>query len=629
MLVTVENISKIFLGLPVLQNVSLVIEDHDRIGLIGINGAGKSTLLRLICGLDSPDKGNVYRANGKAIGFLQQNSGLNSDNTIDQEMKLLFSDLLKIKDTLTSMEIEISNLPTDSENYKKLARRYSQKQTHFEQQDGYLIDVKINTILNGMGFENKPRDTMINTLSGGEKTRLAMAKLLLQQPDLLILDEPTNHLDFKTLYWLERYLTDYKGALLTVSHDRYFLDHLVNNIWEVENKTVLRFNGNYTKFTSLKHAYVERQVKEYTQQQKQIASMQDYIDRNKARASTAKSARGRQNALDRMEIIERPAFFSPSPQIRFDYDCEPVKDVLDVRNLSLELGGNTLLKNIDLHVFRREKIALIGGNGMGKTSLLKAIQGLIPVNSGNIKWGKNVSVGYYRQELENLNHENTVLEELWSRFPSIPEEKIRNALGGVLLTGENVYKKVGIISGGEKARLSLAAIMLEKPNLLIMDEPTNHLDLYTKEILEQALMDFTGTVFMVSHDRYLLNKIPDKIIELINGAIFCYKGGFDNYQELQQQSQAKHESSIVKKITGSKKSKEQKAAEASARARIRELEQLICQTEQDIEQLETQIIEPEIYQDYKKMRDTCKNLELKKQLYTEYFEVWAEISESL
>ena len=635
MLVTIEDVSKVYLGNEVLQGIEGTIEDSDRIGLIGANGAGKSTLLRLICGLEDPDGGTIGRANNKTIGFLQQNRGLDKGSTILDEMKLVFDDLYALQRELKQMEQRMAELHSDPAAFDTLSKEYAQKQTYFEQKDGYLIDVKIKTILNGMGFGDKPLETVIHTLSGGEKTRLAMAKLLLEQPDLLVLDEPTNHLDFKTLMWLEEYLSSYKGALLIVSHDRYFLDKCVTKIWEIENHKLMSFSGNYSKYTLLKQEYVERRTKEYEIQQKQIASMQDYVDRNMARASTAKSARSRLNALEKMEIIEKPAAFHKPPHIRFTYDREPVKDVLDISHLELSVGrgasAKLLAKDITLHVNRGEKVAVIGANGIGKSSLLKAVQSLIPCPSGTVTWGRNTRISYYDQEMASLNPENTVLEELWGRFPQLSEHQVRSALGGVLLTGENVFKKVGVISGGERAKLSLAILMQEKPNVLILDEPTNHIDLYTKEVLEQALADYTGTILVVSHDRYLLNKVPTKIVEMFANEIRAYDGKFDDYLAAVQREQAaetEEKPVVIKPKGGGYKSKQQKSLEAKMRARLRELEGLVEQTEQQVAQLESEIATPEVYQDYLVMNEKCAELEQKKELYSRYFDEWVELSEN-
>lgn len=639
MLVSIDHLVKIYLGNPVLQQVNASIEDDDRIGLIGANGAGKSTLLRLICGMEYPDEGSVACTNRKTIGYLQQNSGLESSNSIYEEMRLVFSDLLQIQRELKQIEHSLSSTDVheNSSKYELLSKEYAEKQTYFEQQDGYLIDVKIQTILNGMGFSDKPGDTLIQTLSGGEKTRLAMAKLLLEQPDLLILDEPTNHLDFKTLMWLEEYLQSYQGALLIVSHDRYFLDKCVTKIWEIENKKLTSYKGNYSKYTRLKAEAIERQQKEYEIQQKQIADMQEYIDRNMARASTAKSARSRLNALERMELVEKPFVSEKQPRIRFTYEREPVKDVLDVSGLRLEVGQGDQKKRlaecIDLHMFRGDKIAIIGENGIGKSSFLKAIQSLIPVSKGRVEWGPNVRTSYYRQEMDQLNPENTVLEELWSRFPRQEERQIRSELGAVLLVGENVFKKVGVISGGEKAKLSLAILMQEHPNFLIMDEPTNHLDLRTKEVLEQSLMDFTGTILMVSHDRYLLNKVPNKILEMRRDGVHLYQGKFNDYLAAVQLEQATTKENVPEKPKNSSKqqaqSRQQRVSSAKIRARLRELERLIEETENKISNLEEQTAQPEVYENYKKMNEVCGELEEQKHLYNNYFEEWAELSEQI
>ncbi|MEG0018701.1 MAG: ABC-F family ATP-binding cassette domain-containing protein, partial [Hydrogenoanaerobacterium sp.] len=512
-----------------MGETELKIEDNDRIGLVGVNGAGKSTLLNLLTGSEITDTGSIYVSSNVTIGFLRQNSGLNTQNTIWTEMQNVFSDLLDIQAELHQIEQKLAlEAEADSEKINELTHRYSVLSELFEKRDGYLIDVKVKTILNGMGFAEKPYDTVINTLSGGEKTRLAMAKLLLEEPLLLILDEPTNHLDFKTLLWLEDYLSSYRGALLVVSHDRYFLDKLVTTIWEAERSKITVYKSNYTKFVQLKDEAKIRLQKEYEMQQKEIASMEDFVARNIVRATTSKMAKSRLAALERMEVIERPGGKLKLAKLNFEYDREPVKDVLEVEGLTLEVGSgeshNVLCKGINLHIMRGEKIAIIGANGIGKSTFLKAIQELCAVNTGSIEWGKNVTIGYYEQENKMLHNEKTALDELWDRYPRMTEQSIRSVLGAVLITGEDAYKKVTVLSGGERAKLSFAILMLTRANTLLLDEPTNHLDLVSKEILERALTEFTGTLIMVSHDRYMLNKIPDKIIEFTEDGIKVYNG---------------------------------------------------------------------------------------------------------
>ncbi|MEG1428865.1 MAG: ABC-F family ATP-binding cassette domain-containing protein [Hydrogenoanaerobacterium sp.] len=640
MILTASGISKSYGGNLVLGETELKIEDNDRIGLVGVNGAGKSTLLNLLTGSEITDTGSIYVSSNVTIGFLRQNSGLNTQNTIWTEMQNVFSDLLDIQAELHQIEQKLAlEAEADSEKINELTHRYSILSELFEKRDGYLIDVKVKTILNGMGFAEKPYDTVINTLSGGEKTRLAMAKLLLEEPLLLILDEPTNHLDFKTLLWLEDYLSSYRGALLVVSHDRYFLDKLVTTIWEAERSKITVYKSNYTKFVQLKDEAKIRLQKEYEMQQKEIASMEDFVARNIVRATTSKMAKSRLAALERMEVIERPGGKLKLAKLNFEYDREPVKDVLEVEGLTLEVGSgeshNVLCKGINLHIMRGEKIAIIGANGIGKSTFLKAIQELCAVNTGSIEWGKNVTIGYYEQENKMLHNEKTALDELWDRYPRMTEQSIRSVLGAVLITGEDAYKKVTVLSGGERAKLSFAILMLTRANTLLLDEPTNHLDLVSKEILERALTEFTGTLIMVSHDRYMLNKIPDKIIEFTEDGIKVYNGRYDYYlEECEKQKQtaflkqaAEPEKEKPQSSSGGYRSREQKNSENLRRQRIKELEAQIALTEEQIKRLSDELLMEEVFTDYKLTAEKCAELDEEKERLEGYSDEWLNLIE--
>ena len=636
MILSALGIGKSYGANLVLKETDVKIEDTDRIGLVGVNGAGKSTLLNVLTGRETPDTGEIFVTSGVRIGFLRQNSGLDSANTIWTEMQSVFARLLETQAQLRAMEEELSHTDAvrEKDRFDALTRDYAVQSEWFEKHDGYLIDVKIKTILGGMGFGDKPYDTVIRTLSGGEKTRLAMAKLLLESPDLLVLDEPTNHLDFKTLEWLEGYLGDYKGAMLVVSHDRYFLDQLVTSIWEVERNTLTAYKGNYTKFVGLKEEARIRYKKEYEQQQRQIASMEDYVARNIARATTAKSAKSRVAALERMEVLERPRGELKTAKLTFEYDREPVKDVLDVSRLSLEVGEGeqkkTLCERMDFHVFRGQKIAIIGANGVGKSTFLKAIQELVP-HRGSVEWGRNTLVAYYDQENRDLHPEKTALNEIWDRHPRMLEQHVRSALGAVLITGEEVYKKVEVLSGGERAKLCFALLMLKRGNVLLLDEPTNHLDLVSKEILEQALMDFTGTLLMVSHDRYMLNKVPDEIVEFTGDEVRIYKGRYNDYLE---QTQAQRQAAVQKEAkpqpaaaAGSYRSREQKNREVQRAKRVKELEQAIAALEKQHRALEAELASEEVFSDYLRMTEKCAELEACKAELTARTDEWVLLLE--
>lgn len=646
MLVNIESLYKYFNGEPLLKNINMTIEDHETVGLIGSNGCGKSTLLKIITGSESFDKtpegyGSVSVSSKAAVGFLQQNSGLNSDSTIDEEMHNAFSQLLNIKKQMEELEIKMSSMIGDELDF--VSQEYSRLSAYFEARDGYIIDVKIRQVLNGMGFGGTPTDRIVSSLSGGEKTRLALAKLLLEQPNLLILDEPTNHLDFQTLMWLEDYLKGYKGSILIVSHDRYFLNKVCTRICEIENGKLTSYNGDYSAYLVQKKMNSERQLKEYEAQQKEIEKLEDYIVRNKTRASTAKMAKSRQHMLDRIERVEKPAMYVKPPRIKLEYDIEPTKDIVQVVGCPVSVGSGDskklLVKSLDLHIRRGEHVAIIGPNGVGKTTILKMIQGLIPHESGNIIWGGNVKISYFDQEHSALDMRDTVIGSVDRKFPRMSELEIRKALGSVLISGENVFKPVSVISGGERAKLYFALMALNRGNVLILDEPTNHIDLSTKEVLEDALAEFKGTIILVSHDRYLINRVADRIIEVTPDEVRSYEGNFDAYaMQSAEERKAAEESEQLKKLERQKqeylenkqkqyRSKEQRAADARRRARIKELEQEIEAAEIAIFKLEQEIQEPEIASDFSLMSEKCTQLENLRTQLDEKMDEWAALEE--
>lgn len=641
MILSAEHLNKSFGGNTILTDITVKIEDSDRIGLVGVNGAGKSTLLRLFTGQELPDDGELALSNRVTVGFLEQNSGLEGENTLWEEMLRVFSGTLAMERELRMLEQEMAALDMNRESarYEELSRRYARLDEQFDKADGYMIEVRIKTVLNGMGFGDKPADTVISTLSGGEKTRLALAKLLLEQPQLLILDEPTNHLDFKTLTWLEEYLSAYKGALLIVSHDRYFLDKLVNIVWDLERGKLVAYKGNYTKYQLLKKERLARLQKEYEIQQQEIASMEDFVARNLVRASTTKRAQSRIAALERMERIEKPGGELKSARLRFEYDRDPGKDVLVAQSLSLGVGEGDgrkkLAADIDLLVERGNKVAVIGANGVGKSTFLKTILKLIPPESGSFTWGKNVRTAYYDQEINNLHPQLTALEEVWHRYPSMTENRVRSVLGGVLLTGENVYKKVEVLSGGEKAKLNFALLMLQRGNVLILDEPTNHLDLASKEELEEALMEFTGTIIMVSHDRYMLNRVPDRIVEFHDQGVTQYKGNYDAYL-LQQEKMQKGQEPVMRTVEREEsparrayRNRRQKGEENRVRQKLRELEASIAAYEEEAQRLEEELALPEICADYKAMAEKCARLDQTKSSLAQVYDEWAALSDEI
>lgn len=646
MLLNVEHLYKYFNGQALLKDINFTVEDREAVGLIGINGCGKSTLLNIITGSEGYDKtpeglGSVNIAGKASIGFLRQNSGLNSELTIGEEMKNAFAPLLETLDKMKVLEKKMA----DGGDIDDISHEYAELSSYFEARDGYRIDVKIKQVLNGMGFGSTPTDRVISTLSGGEKTRLALAKLLLEEPNLLILDEPTNHLDFETLMWLEDYLKGYKGAIIIVSHDRYFLNKVCTRICEIEQGRLTSYRGDYSSYLVQKKMNSERQLKEYEAQQKEIAKLEDYVAKNLVRASTSKMAKSRQHMLDRIERIDKPLMYTKPPKIKLEYDIEPTKDIVRVVDCPLVVGEGAdkkeLIKSLTMNVRRGEHVAIIGANGIGKTSILKLIQGIIPHEGGNISWGGNVKISYFEQEHAILDPRKTVLEEIMDRYPILSEQQARSVLGAVLLTGENVFKPISVLSGGERAKLCFAIMALNRGNVLVLDEPTNHLDLSTKEVLEDALAEFGGTIILVSHDRYLLNKVASRIIEIKHDEVNSYDGNFDAYSEavnaarqLKMQSEAEIKRAEEEKAYKENKarqyrSKEQRAADAQKRNRIRELEKEIEDTEVLIFELENDISDPEIASDYSKMSEKCKELEEAKTSLDQKMDEWAELSDQL
>ncbi|NYV68334.1 ABC-F family ATP-binding cassette domain-containing protein [Bacillus sp. Gen3] len=533
MLLQLNGIDKYYSGEQILSNISMKIEAGERVGLVGVNGAGKSTLLKIIAGEIPYDNGEIHIKKETKIGYLRQDSGLRDKLTIWNEMMSVFDHLLQVEKELRELEGMMANpaIMTDSNEYEKTMNRYANKSDWFMQNDGYEKEAKIHRILNGMGFSDISTSTQINTLSGGQKTRLALAKILLQQPDLLILDEPTNHLDLQTLTWLENYLHSYVGTILIVSHDRYFLDSLVTSIYEIERTEARRYVGNYSKYVESKEKDQEILSKKYVKQQEDIAKMENYIQRNIVRATSSKSAKNKRKQLERIIRIDKPLGDLKKTKLSFPIEKKSHKEVIDVKDLALfadKDNSYSLIKNITFQMQRGDKVALIGPNGIGKSTLIKKLVNNT-LTSEEIKWGNEVKIGYYDQEQATLNSRESILQEVWTKFPHEEEAKIRTILGNFLFNGEDVFKKISALSGGEKARVALTELMLENANVLLLDEPTNHLDLFTKEILETALLNYEGTIFFISHDRYFINKVATRILELQPTGVTNYNGNYDDY----------------------------------------------------------------------------------------------------
>ncbi len=642
MLLDIQDVSISFSERTLFQHVSLRIEEGDRIGLVGANGEGKTSLLNLLNGDLSPTTGIRTIKKDLHIGYLRQNSGLESKNTIREEMKRVFEPLLRAQARMQVISHQLENYHTEQQkkqqSYQVLAAEYGELLSYFESNEGYQIDVKIETILNGMGFREFDKETICATLSGGEKTRLALAKLLLQQPDLLMLDEPTNHLDMETLQWLEGYLSTYKGALIIVSHDRYFLDQICNRIWELANLSVTPYKGNYTKYQQTHKLLQDYQVKEYQKQQIEVQKLSDYIARNKVRATTAAMAKSREKALEKLkQQMKRPPTEKKSIRIHFQYPQEPVKDVLQVEQLPLFAGGdpfgNRLIPPMNFTISRGDKVAIVGPNGVGKTTLLKTLIRDYPLPQGaRIRWGLHTKLAYYSQDFSSLTPYKTLKEEIWDRIPLSHETEVRNLLANVGFIGEDVDKNIDMLSGGEKSRMKLAILMLEKANVLLMDEPTNHLDLSSREVLEEALINFSGTLLLVSHDRYLLSKVPNKIIELSPQGLQWYEGGYQSYLSIKtMQTIQEYSSDIPSHLPASEgakeyyRTKQQRAQDAMNRRRLQQLENEIPKLEEHLKELSIEM--GRVAGDYTVYCEVAKEYEEGQNQLNDLMAEWTELSE--
>ena len=624
MLLSADNLHFGFNGGSLLEKVAFSLNEGDRVGLIGGNGEGKTTLIRLMLGELEPESGTLFRKNGIRIGYLAQNGGYDSANTVFEEMKEIFTADIRAIASLREIENKIALVDEHTDEYRILSAKYESLNKQIAARDSYNFEVRIRTVLNGMGFE-KVYDQPIATMSGGEKTRLKLCRLLLEEPELLILDEPTNHLDMKTLFWLEDYLSTFKGAILTVSHDRYFLDKLVSFIYELENKRLSVFKGNYTKYKVLKAEKVAHLLKEYEKQQEERAHMQEYVDRNLVRASTTKMAQSRRLALEKMELIEKPPLPPTPPRFVFTYADKPYERVLEVTDLRLIAGDKLLLDKASFTLTRGEKCAVIGDNGTGKSTLVKEI---VKGKNPAIKFGRFVKLACYDQENANLNPNDSVLGELWGRHPLWDQTKVRSILAQAGLPAEDMDKKIYMLSGGERAKLALAVFECENGNFLILDEPTNHLDLAARESLEEALKAFDGTLLFVSHDRYFIRALAGKILELEDGNATEFKGSYDEYTAYKTSIKTV-EKTVERVPTPSQpqkdeyyRTKEERANEAKRRTRIKKIEEEISSLEEESERLNADLADPAVTANFPLLTEKCNRLDeiknLLDDLYAEY-----------
>lgn len=629
MLINAESVRFSYGGNLIFSEVTFALHEGERVGLIGANGEGKTTLIKLILGELTPDYGSITQKNGIKIGYLEQNGGYESGNTVYGEMLEIFKEQTEAIEKLNALSLRLSECEYGSKEFLNISSKIENLNSYIASHDSYNIEVKIKTVLNGMGF-NGLYGQIVDTMSGGEKTRLKLARLLLEEPDLLILDEPTNHLDIPTLFWLEEYLSSFKGAILTVSHDRYFLDRLCVRMLEIENGKLLSFSGNYSKYKILKAERNARLLKEYEAQVEERSKLQTYIDKNIVRATTAKSAQSRVKQLEKMEVLEKPYTPPSAPKFNFVFDEPPYESVLKIDGLNLEIGGKRLICGGQLQIKRGEKVALTGENGTGKTTLLKQI---VANKNANISLGRFVRIAYYDQEGLNLNAQNTVLSELWERHILYTQTEIRSALARAGLFEEDMQKPVGALSGGERAKLALCILESERGNFLILDEPTNHLDLPARESLEKALLDYEGTLLFVSHDRYFISSLAEKVVEIENQTLKTYEGDYEFFtaekQKLAEAKRIKEEEiknlQYKEKRNESYRSAKERSAEARKKERIKRIEADIYAVEREEEQINLSLADPEVTAGYKKVQALLKNLEELKirldALYKEYEEV--------
>lgn len=632
-----NNLTKSFGVESILENISFTVNEGDKIGVIGVNGTGKTTLFKIISGIYGYDSGEIYTSKDCEIGYLEQNTNFYSDNTIFTEVLEVFSDLIKMEEDLRKMECEISDKSseTNSPDLQKLMDNYSHKLELFQNSNGYGYKSEAKGVLKGLGFNDDELEKPIKILSGGEKTRVLLAKLLLKKPTLLLLDEPTNHLDSDALEWLELFLKQYKGTVILISHDRYFLDQSVNRIFEIHNKKLKAYNGNYSYYVEKSAIDKEIERKTYEDQQKEIKKQEESIERLKAygREKHLKRARSKEKALSKIEVLDKPDGERKRAKIKFIPAVESGNDVLAVRDVEMSFPDKVLFKDLNLDIYRGEKVALIGPNGAGKSTLFKIIMNELEPMQGEVKFGTNVNTAYFHQEQKTLNLDNTVIDEIWDANPHLTQTEVRNMLGAFLFENEDVFKRISSLSGGERARVAILKLILSQSNFLLLDEPTNHLDIDSKEVLEEALVNYTGTIFTISHDRYFLNKVVDKILVLGENGVTEYLGNYDYYIEKKRQlsEMNKEENTETKTKTQLKeekrKEKEQREIERRSKNKIKKLEDDIEQTEKKIAGLDMMLCQEEIYSNPEKSKEVnLEKSELEDKLSSLY-EKWEQIME--
>ena len=629
MLITFSSVAFGYGDNLIFSRVNFAVNEGERVGLVGENGAGKTTLIKLLLGELAADEGEVIKKNGIRIGYLEQNGGYESGNTVMGEMREVFREELSAVEKLSALSEELAACEYGGKEYARISARIEALNKYVASRDCYNVEVKIKTVLNGMGFESF-YDRNIDTMSGGEKTRLKLARLLLEEPDLLVLDEPTNHLDVKTLYWLEDYIAEFKGAVFVVSHDRYFLDRVVGKVVEIENKSLSIYAGNYSKYKILKAERYERALKEYERQQEEIKKLQTYVDKNIVRATTAKSAQSRVKQLERMEILEKPFTPPRPPRFSFMYGQEPAKEVVSVRDLNLSIGDKQLICGGQLQILRGQKVAIVGDNGAGKSTLLRT---LVSGENPAITVGRFVAFAYYDQEMANLNGDNTVLQELWDRHVSYSQTEVRASLARCGLYPEDMDKKVSSLSGGERAKLAICVFENTCGNVLVLDEPTNHLDLPARESLEEALKAFDGTVIFVSHDRYFISAIAEQVVEIENARLNTFEGGYDGYKRAKSaaaeserlREEARQREEYESRKQSAYRSKKDRAREAQLKAELKAIEADISAGERLEEELTERLADPEVACDFEKIKEIAARLDEVRARLEKLYERYGEL----
>ena len=630
-----NNLNKSFGIDTILENISFTVNEGDKVGIIGVNGTGKTTLFKVLSGIYGYDSGEIYLGKGVEIGYLEQNTNFQSDKTIYEEVLEVFSDLMDMEKYIRNLEIKISEESSNpqSKELDKLMNEYSHKLELFSELNGYGYKSEVKGILKGLGFSDEDMQTPINILSGGEKTRVLLSKLLLKNPSLLLLDEPTNHLDSDAIEWLEVFLKQYKGTVIIISHDRYFLDQVVNRVFEIHNKRLKTYNGNYSKFIELSKVEKELEVKKYEDQQKEIKKQEESIERLKAygREKHLKRARSKEKMLDKVDVLDKPDVFRKKASIQFNPAVSSGNDVLEVKGLSMGYGERILFKDINFNIYRGEKVALIGANGIGKSTLFKIIMNEIVPLTGNTKLGTNVHVDYFHQEQKTLNLDNTIIDEIWNDHPNLNQTTLRNMLGSFLFEDEEVFKKISTLSGGERARVAILKLILSNSNFLLLDEPTNHLDIDSKEVLEEALLNYTGTLFTISHDRYFLNTVVDKILVLDSEGITEYLGNYNYYMEKKKQALEMNTVETVEEKTKTqlkdekRKEREQREIEKKARVRRQNIEKEIEEIEAKIEELDLLMCQEDVYSNPEKSKEVSQNKSNLEENLNNLYEEWEQL----